>query len=152
MGGYGCAAPPYPLAAALALAALVVFGEVSFPGRWPCSSAWSRGPLILAAARHRAGAWQGVGIAPVETAGVRSIVEGMPDPAVLLDRAGRVLHFTSAAGQLAPGAAQEIELAQFALRSPEIITALREAIARAEPKRTTLHPGPRSRIWTDGWN
>jgi len=67
---------------------------------------------------------------------VRAIVEGMPDPAVLLDRAGRVLHFNSAAGQLAP-ALRKNELAQFALRSPEIITALREAIASAEPKRTT---------------
>jgi two-component system phosphate regulon sensor histidine kinase PhoR len=72
----------------------------------------------------------------VETAVVRALVEGMPDPAVLLDRAGRVLHFNSAAGQLAP-ALRKNELAQFALRSPEIITALRGAIATNEPRRTT---------------
>jgi two-component system phosphate regulon sensor histidine kinase PhoR len=61
----------------------------------------------------------------------------MPDPAVLLDRAGRVIHFNVAAAQLAP-ALRKNELAQFALRSPEIITALREAIARAESRRTTF--------------
>ena len=60
-----------------------------------------------------------------------AVVAGMPDPAVLLDRAGRVLHLNAAAAQLAP-ALRKNELAQFALRSPEIITALREAIATAE--------------------
>ena len=56
--------------------------------------------------------------------------------AVLLDRAGRVLHLNAAAAQLAP-ALRKNELAQFALRSPEIITALREAIATTEPRRAT---------------
>jgi two-component system phosphate regulon sensor histidine kinase PhoR len=59
----------------------------------------------------------------------------MPDPAVLLDRAGRVIHLNAAAAQLAP-ALRKNELAQFALRSPEIITALREAIATSELRRT----------------
>jgi two-component system phosphate regulon sensor histidine kinase PhoR len=60
----------------------------------------------------------------------------MPDPAVLLDRAGRVIHLNAAAAQLAP-ALRKNELAQFALRSPEIITALREAIATTESRRAT---------------
>ena len=60
----------------------------------------------------------------------------MPDPAVLLDRAGRVIHLNAAAAQLAP-ALRKNELAQFALRSPEIIVALREAIATTEPRRAT---------------
>jgi two-component system phosphate regulon sensor histidine kinase PhoR len=55
---------------------------------------------------------------------------------VLLDRAGRVLHLNAAAAQLAP-ALRKNELAQFALRSPEIISALREAIATSEPRRAT---------------
>ena len=42
---------------------------------------------------------------------------GMPDPAVLLDRAGRVVHHNAAAAQLAP-ALRKNEPAQFALRSP----------------------------------
>jgi two-component system phosphate regulon sensor histidine kinase PhoR len=73
---------------------------------------------------------------PVEAAAVSAIVAGMPDPAVLLDRAGRVIHLNAAAAQLAP-ALRKNELAQFALRSPEIITALREAIATTEPRRAT---------------
>ena len=76
------------------------------------------------------------GVNPVETAAVSAVVAGMPDPAVLLDRAGRVLHLNAAAAQLAP-ALRKNELAQFALRSPEIITALREAIATSEPRRAT---------------
>jgi two-component system phosphate regulon sensor histidine kinase PhoR len=73
---------------------------------------------------------------PVEAAAVSALVAGMPDPAVLLDRAGRVIHLNAAAARLAP-ALRKGELAQFALRSPEIITALREAIATTEPRRTT---------------
>ncbi|WP_213030034.1 hypothetical protein, partial [Acinetobacter baumannii] len=42
----------------------------------------------------------------------------------------------AAAAQLAP-ALRKNELAQFALRSPEIITALRESIATTEPRRAT---------------
>jgi two-component system phosphate regulon sensor histidine kinase PhoR len=73
---------------------------------------------------------------PVDAAAVSAVVAGMPDPAVLLDRAGRVIHLNAAAAQLAP-ALRKNELAQFALRSPEIITALREAIATTEPRRAT---------------
>jgi len=73
---------------------------------------------------------------PIEAAAVNAIVAGMPDPAVLLDRAGRVIHLNAAAAQLAP-ALRKNELAQFALRSPEIVTALREAIATALPRRAT---------------
>jgi two-component system, OmpR family, phosphate regulon sensor histidine kinase PhoR len=76
------------------------------------------------------------GVNPVETAAVSAVVAGMPDPAVLLDRAGRVIHLNAAASELAP-ALRKNELAQFALRSPEIITALREAIATSEPRRAS---------------
>ena len=88
------------------------------------------------------------GADPVEAAAVNAIVAGMPDPAVLLDRAGRVLHLNAAAVQLAP-ALRKNELAQFALRSPEIITALREAIAtaRAAPRHLSR---PCSRRSLDG--
>ena len=125
------------VAGALALGALVVFGDVSFPRAlavFVCLVAGALIPWQLHDAEQARG--EGIGTAPVETPVVRAVVEGMPDPAVLLDRAGRVLHFNTAAGQLAP-ALRKGELAQFALRSPEIITALRQAIASAEPKRTT---------------
>src|SRR6478736_3731511 len=75
-------------------------------------------------------------INPVEAPAVSAVVAGMPDPAILLDRAGRVIHLNVAAAQLAP-ALRKNELAQFALRSPEIITALRESIATTEPRRAT---------------
>jgi two-component system, OmpR family, phosphate regulon sensor histidine kinase PhoR len=125
------------LAAGLALAVVVVFGELS-PVRaaiiFLCIAAAALVPWRLhdvTASREDVR-----GVNPVETAAVSAIVAGMPDPAVLLDRAGRVIHLNAAAAQLAP-ALRKNELAQFALRSPEIITALREAIATTEARRAT---------------
>ena len=120
--------------------------------RWPCWSCSANCPLLRAAAvfvciaaaalvpwrlHDAAASREDVrGVNPVESAAVSAVVAGMPDPAVLLDRAGRVIHLNAAAAQLAP-ALRKNELAQFALRSPEIITALREAIATTEPRRAT---------------
>ncbi|EKS29833.1 ATP-binding protein [Afipia felis] len=71
-----------------------------------------------------------------EGAAVRAVIGAMPEPTVLLDRVGRVLHLNAQAAQLAP-ALRRNELALFALRSPEIITVLRDAIATLEPQRVT---------------
>src|SRR5216683_7594411 len=125
------------LAAGLALAVLVVFGELSpVPAAavFICIAAAALVPWRL----HNAVASREDvrGVNPVETAAVSAVVAGMPDPAVLLDRAGRVIHLNAAAAQMAP-ALRKNELAQFALRSPEIITALREAIATTETRRAT---------------
>ncbi len=126
------------LAAGLALAFLVVYGELSLlraGAVFACIAAAALVPWRLhnvAASREEV---RGIA-SPVETAAVSAIVAGMPDPAVLLDRAGRVIHLNAAAAQLAP-ALRKNELAQFALRSPEIISALREAIATTEPRRAT---------------
>src|ERR1700754_3029499 len=125
------------LAAGLALSVLVTLGELS-PMRaaavFACIAAAALGPWRL---HNVATSREDVrGVNPVETAAVSAVVAGMPDPAVLLDRAGRVLHLNAAAAQLAP-ALRKNELAQFALRSPEIITALREAIATSETRRAT---------------
>jgi len=76
-------------------------------------------------------------IDPVEAPAVSAVIGGMSDPAVLLDRAGRVIHLNPAAAELAP-ALRKGELAQFALRTPEIVAALREAIATATPRRVTF--------------
>src|ERR1700754_1144128 len=125
------------LAAGLALSVLVVFGELA-PVRaaavFICIAAaalvpWRLHDAVTSREDVRA-------INPVEAPAVSAVVAGMPDPAVLLDRAGRVLHLNAAAAQLAP-ALRKNELAQFALRSPEIITALREAIATTETRRAT---------------
>jgi two-component system, OmpR family, phosphate regulon sensor histidine kinase PhoR len=120
----------------MALAVLVTFGELS-PIRagavFVCIAAAALVPWRL----HNATASrEDVRVNPVESAAVSAIVSGMPDPAVLLDRAGRVIHLNAAAAQLAP-ALRKNELAQFALRSPEIITALRESIATTETRRAT---------------
>src|SRR6516164_3055211 len=123
------------LVAGLALSLLVLFDELS-PLRagavFVCIAAAALVPWRL---HHAVASREDVrGVNPIETAAVSAIVAGMPDPAVLLDRAGRVIHLNAAAAQLAP-ALRKNELAQFALRSPEIITALREAIATTEPRR-----------------
>src|ERR1700712_1243952 len=125
------------LAGGLALMVLVVFGELSMARAaavFTCIAAAALVPWRLhdaVASREDVRA-----INPVEAPAVSAVVAGMPDPAVLLDRAGRVLHLNAAAAQLAP-ALRKNELAQFALRSPEIITALREAIATTETRRAT---------------
>src|SRR6476619_4365415 len=125
------------LAAGLALAVLVAFGELSLlraAAVFVCICAAALVPWRL---NHAVASREDVrGVNPVEAAAVSAVVAGMPDPAVLLDRAGRVIHLNAAAAQLAP-ALRKNELAQFALRSPEIITALREALATSEPRRTT---------------
>jgi two-component system phosphate regulon sensor histidine kinase PhoR len=72
---------------------------------------------------------------PVDAMVVRSLVEGLPDPSLLLDRAGRVLHFNASAAELAP-ALRRGELAQSALRSPEIVATLRQALATNKAQRT----------------
>src|SRR3979411_752543 len=125
------------LAAGIALSVLVVLAELSAARAaavFLCIAAAALVPWRL----HNAvtSREDARGVNPVETAAVSAVVAGMPDPAVLLDRAGRVLHLNAAAAQLAP-ALRKNELAQFALRSPEIITALREAIATPEPRRAT---------------
>src|SRR5689334_19206503 len=125
------------LAAGLALCALVVLADLS-PARalavFVCIAAAALVPWRL---HHVAASRDDVrAVSPVESAAVSAVVAGMPDPAVLLDRAGRVIHLNAAAAQLAP-ALRKNELAQFALRSPEIVTALREAIATTQPRRAT---------------
>ena len=124
------------LAAGLALSVLVTFGELSLLRAAAVFFCIAAAALVPWRLHSVATSREDVSASPVETAAVSAVVAGMPDPAVLLDRAGRVIHLNAAAAQLAP-ALRRNELAQFALRSPEIITALREAIATTEPRRAT---------------
>jgi two-component system, OmpR family, phosphate regulon sensor histidine kinase PhoR len=132
------------LAAALALAALVISRELS-PAFAVAVFACIAGAALIPWRLHNpapSSEDSGRINSPVEKEAVNAIIAGMPDAAVLLDRAGRVIHLNAAAAQLAP-ALRKNELAQFALRTPEIITALREAIATAEPRRASyLDPVP----------
>jgi len=123
--------------AAVALAVLVVSNELTLLRAGVVFVCLAGAALVPWRLHQDAASREDIrGINPVETAAVSAVVAGMPDPAVLLDRAGRVVHLNAAAAQLAP-ALRKNELAQFALRSPEIIMALREAIATSEPRRAT---------------
>jgi two-component system phosphate regulon sensor histidine kinase PhoR len=126
------------LAAGLALGGMVVFGALSAAHAAAVFVCVAGAALVPWRLHEEVGPrGETPGANPVESAAVQAIVAGMPDPAVLLDRAGRVIHMNAAASQLAP-ALRKNELAQFALRSPDIVTALREAIAAAEPRRATF--------------
>jgi len=135
------------IATVLGLIASVVFGGLTLPQAVLVF-------LVIAGAAlvpwnlHQSvpAADEAVSTRPAETPVVQALVGGMPDAAVLMDRAGRVLHFNRAAAQLAP-ALRKNELALFALRSPEIITALREAIATRQPQRAAYV----DRVPVDRW-
>src|SRR5215471_16174370 len=125
------------IAAALALSIVVSLGELSALHAIAVFLCIAAAALIPWRLNQVTASREDVrGVNPVETAAVSAVVAGMPDPAVLLDRAGRVIHLNAAAAQLAP-ALRRNELAQFALRSPEIISALRAAIATSEPRRAS---------------
>ncbi len=123
------------IATVLGLAASVIFGGLTLPQAALVFLVISGAALVPWHLHHAVPAAEDTaGARPAETMVVQAVVGGMPDAAVLMDRAGRVLHFNLAAAQLAP-ALRKNELALFALRSPEIITALRQAIATREPQR-----------------
>lgn len=123
------------LATGIALTALVLLNDIAITHAllvFICIAGASLVPLQLhsvAGARDEAAEAR-----LAEGAAVRAMVAGMPDPAVLLDRVGRVLHLNAQAAQLAP-ALRRNELALFALRSPEIIAALRASIATTQIQR-----------------
>jgi two-component system, OmpR family, phosphate regulon sensor histidine kinase PhoR len=138
------------LVAALALAVLVALGELS-PARAVAVLACIGAAALVPWTLHAAPASRDDGAAisrPVETAAVGAVIAGMPEPAVLLDRAGRVIHLNAAALQLAP-ALRKNEPAQFALRSPEIMSALREAIATLESRRAIFADHVPVDRWTE---
>lgn len=123
------------IAATLGLAAAVVFGGLTLTQAaliFVCVAGAALVPWKVHG--HTTFNADAAGERPAEAPVVQAVISGMPDAAILLDRAGRVLHFNLAASQLAP-ALRKNELALFALRSPEIIAALRKAIATREPQR-----------------
>ena len=125
------------IATALGLAASVMFGGLTLPQAGLVFLVIGGAALVPWHLHQSVPAADDlIGARPAEMPVVASLVGGMPDAAVLLDRAGRVLHFNVAAAQLAP-ALRRNELALFALRSPEIIAALREAIASRRPPRAS---------------
>src|SRR5207244_7109615 len=126
------------LVSAVPLGAAVRFGELSVPAAilvLICIAAAALVPLRLP--RLRDVARDGISEPrrqPVEAEMVRSVIGGLPDPVVLLDRAGRALQFNVAAAELAP-ALRLGEPVQSALRAPEIIATLRKALASGRVQR-----------------
>jgi two-component system phosphate regulon sensor histidine kinase PhoR len=77
---------------------------------------------------------------------VEAVIAGLPDPVIVLDREGRVLAFNPQAGRMA-SALRRGEPASLALRVPEIVEAIRRAVATNEPQRVEFF----DRVPVDRW-
>jgi two-component system, OmpR family, phosphate regulon sensor histidine kinase PhoR len=77
---------------------------------------------------------------------VEAVIAGLPDPVIVLDREGRVLAFNPPAGRMAP-ALRRGEPASLALRVPEIVEAIRRAVAGNESQRVEFF----ERVPVDRW-
>jgi len=94
----------------------------------------------------------GAGLASERTAAhpqgilIESLIGGLPQPAIVLDRDGRVIAFNEPAAAVAP-ALQRGEPALIALRMPELVNAIRRAGKRREPQRVEFF----ERVPLDRW-
>jgi two-component system phosphate regulon sensor histidine kinase PhoR len=77
---------------------------------------------------------------------IESLIGGLPGPAIVLDRDGRVIAFNEAATALAP-ALRRGEPALISLRMPELVDAIRRASRRQEPQRVEFF----ERVPLDRW-
>ena len=81
-----------------------------------------------------------------QSALIESLIGGFPQPAIVLDRDGRVIAFNEPAASVAP-ALQRGEPALIALRMPELVNAIRRAGKRREPQRVEFF----ERVPLDRW-
>jgi len=77
---------------------------------------------------------------------IESLIGGLPNPAIVLDREGRVIAFNEAAATIAP-ALRRGEPALITLRMPELVDAIRRATKRREPQRVEFF----ERVPLDRW-
>ncbi|MBX6328498.1 MAG: PAS domain-containing protein [Pseudolabrys sp.] len=77
---------------------------------------------------------------------IESLIGGLPQPAIVLDRDGRVIAHNASAAAVAP-ALRNGEPALIALRMPEIVNAIRRAAQRREPQRAEFF----QRVPSDRW-
>ena len=77
---------------------------------------------------------------------IESLIGGLPGPAIVLDRDGRVIAFNEAATTLAPSLRRG-EPALITLRMPELVDAIRRASKRHEPQRVEFF----ERVPLDRW-
>ncbi len=79
---------------------------------------------------------------------LEAVVSGLPDPVVVLDGDGRVLAFNAGAGTLAP-ALRRGEPASIALRTPELVEAIRAANASGRAQRIEFSTRVPSVRWSE---
>jgi len=77
---------------------------------------------------------------------IESMIGGLPGPAIVLDREGRVIAFNEAATSIAPSLRRG-EPALIILRMPELVDAIRRASKRGEPQRVEFF----ERVPLDRW-
>jgi two-component system phosphate regulon sensor histidine kinase PhoR len=77
---------------------------------------------------------------------IEALIDGLPGPAIVLDRDGRVIAFNAAATSVAP-ALRRGEPALISLRMPELVEAVRRAGKRREPQRVEFF----ERVPLDRW-
>ena len=77
---------------------------------------------------------------------IESLIGGLPGPAIVLDRDGRVIAFNAAASAIAP-ALRRGEPALITLRMPELVDAIRRATASRTPQRVEFF----ERVPLDRW-
>ncbi len=77
---------------------------------------------------------------------IDTLIGGLPEPAIVLDREGRVIAFNEPAAAIAP-ALRRGEPALIALRMPELVDAIRRATKRREPQRVEFF----ERVPLDRW-
>src|SRR5262249_29753346 len=75
-----------------------------------------------------------------------AVIAGLPVPVIVRDRVGRVLALNPQAARMAP-ALRRGEPASLALRVPEIVEAIRRAVATNEPQRVEFF----ERVPVDRW-
>ena len=77
---------------------------------------------------------------------IEALIGGLPDPAIVLDRGGRVIAYNEAAASIAP-ALRRGEPALITLRMPELVDAIRRATASRTPQRAQFF----ERVPHDRW-
>ncbi|MEX1083845.1 MAG: ATP-binding protein, partial [Xanthobacteraceae bacterium] len=77
---------------------------------------------------------------------LETVIAGLPDPVMAVDREGRILAFNAKASLIAP-VLRRGELAQIALRIPEVVDAIRRARESGMPQRVQFS----QRVPVDRW-
>jgi two-component system phosphate regulon sensor histidine kinase PhoR len=135
------------------VAAAIVFAALAIAGALPVAYAVAGFAIVAATAVLAARSGQEdnrlaqpVAISERGDDFLRSLVAGLPDPVVALDRDGRVLALNERARALAP-ALRQGEPVSFALRMPELIEAIGRAAAAGEEQRVVYF----ERVPLDRW-